>query len=57
MEAEVRWILQQACNENTSPHASASDLCEFVNDLYQGDLPINSVDELIQDRRKEAANE
>ncbi len=57
MEAEIRLILQQACNENEQPDASPEELCEFVNHLYGENLPSNVVAELIADRRTESADE
>lgn len=57
MEAEIRFILQQACNENSTSKASPEDLCEFVSDLYEQDIPSGVVDELIANRRKEAMAE
>ena len=54
MEAEVRNILTEVClNKHISPFA----LQNIVNQLYKGDLPSSVVDDLIRDRRVEAARD
>ena len=54
MEAEMRNILTEVClNKHTSPFR----LQNIVDQLYKGDLPSNVVDDLIRDRRAEAARE
>ena len=54
MEAEVRNILTEACmKRQTSPF----ELQNIVDTLYKGDMPSNVVDDLIRDRRTEAARE
>ncbi len=55
MEAEARAILAQACA--AEPLVSADALKAWVSDLYGGALPAGVVDELIADRRSEAATE
>ena len=54
MEAEVRSILTEVC---LNKHISPFDLQNIVDQLYKGDLPSNVVDDLIKDRRAEAARE
>lgn len=56
MEAEAREILTAAILAD-STLTTPSALCNFVHDLYQGQLPVNVVDSLIAERRKEAAKE
>lgn len=54
MEAEVRNILTEVCmNRRISPFG----LQNIVDQLYKGDLPSSVVDDLIRDRRAEAARE
>jgi plasmid stability protein len=56
MEAEVRDILARASLE---PHETTDpdELQDWVDRLYAGGKPGNVVDELIDERRLEAANE
>lgn len=56
MEAEVREILAQASHE---PHATtdADQLQTWVEQIYGQTKPNDVVDELIRDRRREAADE
>lgn len=56
MEAEAREILRAAC-EDPNPARPASTLQDLVIDLYGAKRPEGVVDELIADRRREAANE
>ena len=56
LEAEAREILLRACSpEDVS--ATVRDLQAFVDKLYGGNKPKGVVDELIAERRREAARE
>jgi plasmid stability protein len=55
MEAEAREILAQAVSSEGS--ASPDAIQAFVRQLYDEALPDGVVDELIQERRREAASE
>lgn len=64
MEAEARSILAEACAAETRPRptpeeakAKAKRLQAFVDQLYGGRKPRGVVDELIAERRREAARE
>ena len=64
MEAEARAILTTACTTGDHPQAAsesamarAKRLQAFVDKLYGGRKPENVVDELIAERRREAARE
>ncbi len=56
MEAEVRAILIRASAERPESESSES-LQEWVDSLYAGKRPDDSVGDLIRDRREEAARE
>lgn len=56
MEAEARDIITAAVMADSSSSSSAS-LQSFVQDLYQGNLPRNVVQDLIAERRQEAEKE
>lgn len=56
MEAEAREILAAACG-GLEGHVSTEDLQSLVDDLYRGQTPGGVVDELIRERRREAASE
>lgn len=56
MEAEARAILAEACGEGVAP-ADASFLPEWVDQLYAGSRPADTVGELIAERRREARRE
>ena len=56
MEAEVRVILTEASLADEA-RASASALQEWVDRLYGNQKPQEVVDELIAERRREAASE
>lgn len=53
MEAEAREILTAACREPR--RAGAEDLQAFVDRLYRGRKPTAVVEELVAERRREAA--
>lgn len=64
MEAEARAILAEACLTGSRSHAiadgataKATRLQAFVDKLYGGKKPKNVVDDLIAERRREAAKE
>jgi plasmid stability protein len=54
VEAEVRAILGNACMIDKAP---ASALLEWVDRHYPGKKPEHVVDDLLQERRAEAAKE
>ena len=54
MEAEMRSILTEVC---LNKHISPFGLQNIVDQLYKGNFPSNVVDDLIKDRRAEAARE
>jgi hypothetical protein len=56
MEAEVRAILIRASAELPESESGES-LQDWVDALYAGNRPENSVDDLIRDRRDEARRE
>ena len=56
MEAEVRAILFEAL-QNRGPEADPSALQDLVDELYQDQRPEGVVDDLIEERRREAAKE
>jgi len=56
MEAEARAILTEAAITGDR-QAVADNLQRWVNELYDGAKPTNVVDDLIAQRRKEAAAE
>jgi plasmid stability protein len=63
-EAEARMILTEACLSGMKPRATvdeatakATRLRAFVDELYGGKKPDNLVDDLIAERRREAAKE
>lgn len=56
MEAEARAILNSACPDE--PRLSTlDDVQRWVDELFGGNKPKNVVDELIAERRREAARE
>jgi plasmid stability protein len=64
MEAEARVILTEACLSGRKSRATAAEatakaarLQAFVDELYGGKKPDNLVDDLIAERRREAAKE
>ena len=64
MEAEARTILAEACSKKRKRRASADEamakarrLQAFVDKLYGGNKPKNVADDLIAERRREAAKE
>jgi plasmid stability protein len=65
MEAEARALLIEACvKRRTKPRAAPEDpmvkarrLQAFVDKLYGGNKPRNVVEDLIAERRREAAKE
>ena len=56
MEAEVRAILTEVTTKEERAESAAS-LQDWVDQLYGDSRPANVVDELIAERRNEAANE
>ena len=56
MEAEARAILQDACSGRPGPR-SAVELQDWVSGLYGGHVPQGVTDDLIAERRREAASE
>ena len=54
MEAEMRNILTEVC---LNKHISPFSLQNIVDQLYKSNFPSNVVDDLIRDRRAEAARE
>lgn len=56
MEAEARQILADAC-EVEDPRQTPSELQGWVDNLYGTRKPVGVVDELIAERRHEAADE
>jgi len=56
MEAEVRDILARASLESAEKK-SPEEIQNWVKDLYANRKPENVVDDLIRDRRREAASE
>ena len=56
MEAEARTILTAACGPE-EPILDATTLQGWVDELYAGRLPRGVVDDLIAERRREAARE
>lgn len=63
MEAEARAILTAACvREQPAPTpeeraAALSELQRYIDGLYGGNKPKSAVDDLIAERRREAARE
>jgi plasmid stability protein len=57
MEAEARSILIEACRQEEPRTVTAEELQAWVDQLYGGNKPTNVVDQLIQERRAEAARE
>jgi len=59
MEAEAREILATACAQTSSDEAAGSveALQDWVDQLYGPDKPAHVVDDLIAERREEAARE
>jgi plasmid stability protein len=55
MEAEARAILAEACKPEAV--VDAASLQAWVDGLYKGKRPTGVVDELIAERRREAAAE
>jgi hypothetical protein len=56
MEAEAREIIVRACTEETETF-DVMDLPLWVDELFGGDKPKNVVDELLEERRREAERE
>ncbi len=56
MEREARSILEEACMGEPERHG-ADSLQQWVCLLYGDQLPVNVVDELIAERRREVARE
>ena len=56
MEAEARAILTQACREHL-PKQPVSSLQHLVDELYGDEPPKLVVDDLLAERRREAAAE
>ncbi len=56
MEAEARAILTAACLDEAKPRPAAT-LQDLVDQLYGEDRPWSAVDDLIAERRREAAEE
>ncbi len=56
MEAEARAILAEACM-GSGKTLGAAALQNLVDDLYEGAKPSGVVDDLIAERRREAAAE
>jgi plasmid stability protein len=64
MEAEARAILTEACSAARRYRATAEEamakarrLQAFIDELYGGEKPKNVVDDLLAERRREAAKE
>jgi plasmid stability protein len=57
MEAEARAILGAACAEERETPTTAKDLRDLIDRLYGGRKPTGVVDDLIAERRREAARE
>ena len=56
MEAEAREILAAACMDD-KPKKSSKILQDLIDRLYGADKPKGVVDELIEERRREASRE
>lgn len=56
MEAEMRLILAEASMAEER-HVSAETLRSWVDRLYDGRKPVGVVDDLIAERRRQAASE
>lgn len=54
MEAEARAILASACMDGDEGGADAADLQAFVDALYGPGKPEGVVDDLLEERRREA---
>ena len=58
MEAEAREILARACAEEEPRHrTTAADLRALIDRLYGDRKPTGVVDDLLRERRREAARE
>jgi plasmid stability protein len=57
MEAEARMILAAAVAEKPPKPVDLAALRAFMLRLYDGKLPTGVVDDLIQERRREAERE
>ena len=57
MEAEARAIIAAACAEDEGAPAEAADLQALVDALYGRRKPRGVVQDLIEERRREAAEE
>ena len=57
MEAEARAILAEAADTDGEPALSVAELQAIMRTMYDGKLPTGVVDELITERRREAARE
>jgi antitoxin FitA len=57
MEAEARDILTRACEAEAVGAWAPEEVQAYFDDLLGADRPSGAVDELIAERRREAANE
>jgi hypothetical protein len=57
MEAEARLILAEAVQERPPKPVDLAGLRAFMLRLYGGELPTGVVDDLIEERRREARHE
>jgi plasmid stability protein len=57
MEAEARAILAAACTDEDEDSADAADLQAFVDALYGSGKPEGVVDDLLEERKREAERE
>jgi len=57
MEAEARMILAEAVEGKSLRPVDLADLRAFMLQLYGGKLPTGVVDDLIDERRREARRE
>jgi phosphopantothenoylcysteine decarboxylase / phosphopantothenate---cysteine ligase len=57
MEAEARMILAEAVEGKSPKPVDLADLRAFMLQLYGGKLPTGVVDDLIDERRREARRE
>jgi plasmid stability protein len=57
MEAEARAILAAACTDEDEGDADAAELQAFVDALYGSQKPDRVVEDLLEERRREAERE
>jgi plasmid stability protein len=57
MEAEARAILISVCSKQEGARVNAAELQSFVDGLYGPNKPKRVVEELLEERRGEAASE